>query len=92
MEMLTLKITVKGRVQGVGYRWFTRENAQDLNLTGYVKNLPNENVEVLAQGEPEKVWELTKLLRNGPSFSSVIDIDIKELSDDQIYTSFEVSF
>ncbi len=92
MEILTLKITVKGRVQGVGYRWFTRENAQDLNLTGYVKNLPDGNVEVTAQGEAENIWKLTKLLRDGPSFSSVIDIDIDELSGDQIYTSFEVSF
>ena len=92
MEILTLKITVKGRVQGVGYRWFARENAQDLSLYGYVKNLPDGNVEVLAQGEPEKVWKLTKLLREGPSFSNVIDLDITELSSDQIYTSFEVSF
>ena len=89
---LTLKIIVSGRVQGVGYRWFARENAQDLNLTGYVKNLPNSDVEVVVQGEEEKVLEFTNLLRQGPSFSTVIDLKIIDLTEEIIYDRFEVLF
>jgi len=89
--ILTLKIIVTGRVQGVGYRWFARENAQELDLTGYVKNLISGDVEVIAQGREEQVWKLTNILREGPSFSKVIDLNITELSDAQLYDCFEVS-
>ncbi len=89
---LTLKIFVSGRVQGVGYRWFARENAQDLELTGYVKNLPDGDVEVVAQGREEKVLEFTALLRQGPSFSKVIDLNILDLTEEIIYDRFEVLF
>ena len=90
--LLTLKIIVSGRVQGVGYRWFVRENAQDLELTGSVKNLPNGDVEVIIQGREEKVLEFTSLLRQGPSFSNVIDLKITELNDEPSFDRFEVLF
>ncbi len=89
---LTLKIIVTGRVQGVGYRWFARENAQELELTGYVKNLSDGDVEVVAQGREEKVIEFTGLLRQGPSFSNVIDLKISELNDEPSFEHFEVVF
>lgn len=90
--VITLKIIVTGRVQGVGYRWFARESAQELELSGYVKNLPDGDVEVVAQGREEQVWKLTNILRQGPSFSKVIDLNITELADKHLYDSFEVSF
>ncbi len=89
---ITLKIIVSGRVQGVGYRWFARENAQDLELTGYVKNLSDGDVEVVAQGREENVLEFTSLLRQGPSFSQVIDLKITEISEGKTFTYFEVRF
>ena len=89
---LTLKIIVSGRVQGVGYRWFARENAQDLKLTGYVKNLPDGDVKVVVQGGEEKVLEFTNILRQGPSFSNVIDLKIIDLTEEIIYDHFEVLF
>ena len=85
---LTLKIIVSGRVQGVGYRWFARENAQDLKLTGYVKNLPDGDVEVVVQGGEEKALEFTNILRQGPSFSNVIDLKIIDLTGEISYDHF----
>lgn len=91
-EQLTLKIIVSGRVQGVGYRWFARENAEDLELSGYVKNLPDGNVEVVVQGREEQVLEFTNVLRQGPSFSKVIDLKITEVRDPDLFKRFEIFF
>ena len=63
-----------GRVQGVGLRHFIRVNALRLKLEGYVKNLFDGSVEVVAQGEEEKVKELKKIILRGNGFSKVEDI------------------
>ncbi|PNR95297.1 acylphosphatase [Petrotoga sp. 9PWA.NaAc.5.4] len=64
-----------GRVQGVGLRHFIRVNALRLKLEGYVKNLFDGSVEVVAQGEEEKVKELKKIILRGNGFSKVEDIE-----------------
>ena len=69
---------VVGRVQGVGFRWFTRVVARRLQLAGWVKNLPDGSVEVAASGREEKLEELRRLLEKGPDgavVSGVIDIE-----------------
>ncbi len=58
---------VKGRVQGVGFRWWTRSQALALSLVGYARNLPDGRVEVCAQGERAAIEELEELLREFPS-------------------------
>lgn len=60
-------IFVRGRVQGVGFRWWTRARALELGLVGHARNLPDGRVEVNAQGEPEAVEALVALLREQPS-------------------------
>lgn len=57
---------MKGRVQGVGYRYFTLLAARNLGLTGFVKNLPDRSVYIRAQGSPESVGQLIDLCRTGP--------------------------
>lgn len=57
---------VEGRVQGVGFRWYVQRAAQELGLTGYVKNLYDGSVEVLAQGAAAKLAELRAQLEAGP--------------------------
>lgn len=56
------QIWVRGRVQGVGFRWWTRARALELGLVGYARNLPDGRVEVLAQGDREAVRALADLL------------------------------
>jgi len=58
---------VRGRVQGVGFRWWTRVRALELGLAGHARNTADGRVEVVAQGSPEAVDALEALLRETPS-------------------------
>jgi tRNA pseudouridine55 synthase len=67
---------VYGRVQGVGYRYFVKEKAHNLDLFGYVKNLEDGTVEVLAQGREENLQKLIEELKKGPFLSRVDKLDV----------------
>ena len=71
-----VEIYVRGRVQGVNYRAFTREAAKRLGLSGYCRNLPDGRVEVRAEGDREQIEHLIERLRVGPSQSRVDDLEI----------------
>ena len=68
---------VQGRVQGVGFRWWTRETARSLGLAGTVRNLPDGSVEVHARGPADGVAELGKRLRDGPAFARVDRVEAR---------------
>ena len=74
------RIVVSGRVQGVGFRWFTRRAAQELGLAGRVRNLPDGRVEVEAAGGPERLEDLRARLRQGPPGARVTGLEEQELS------------
>lgn len=78
--MKRMKATVTGRVQGVGFRYFVRNQANELDLAGYVKNLPDNDVEVVAEGPAEKLEELRQRLWKGPVLSKVSNVN-DEISD-----------
>ena len=75
MAVKALHAFVSGRVQGVGYRAFTRDVARKLGLKGFVKNLPDGRVEVYAEGDEEKLKELLEKLYQGPFLARVTDIE-----------------
>ncbi len=60
------QILIGGMVQGVGYRWFAHHQACQLDLTGYVRNLPNEDVEVVVEGDKGLILDYIEQLRIGP--------------------------
>ena len=62
---------VTGRVQGVGFRWFVRNEAERLGLRGWVRNTPDGSVELEAEGAPEAVLELKNRLAQGPPAARV---------------------
>ena len=62
---------VRGRVQGVGFRWWTRSRARALGLTGTVRNVPDGSVEVRVRGTEPDVAELRRMLRQGPPGAQV---------------------
>ena len=66
METVRLTAHVKGRVQGVGYRWWTRARALELGLTGSATNLQDGRVEVVAEGPEDACRSLLALLPGGP--------------------------
>ena len=65
---------VAGRVQGVGYRYFVQELAQELGLRGYVRNLRDGRVEVLAIGSSGTLRLVRQALQKGPMMSRVADV------------------
>lgn len=66
-----MHVWVEGRVQGVGYRNFTKTLARRLGLRGYVRNLPDGRVEAVAEGSPAAVESFLKGLKVGPRRASV---------------------
>ena len=75
--MFQARLIISGKVQGVFYRASCQEVAQRLGLTGWVKNLPDGNVEVLAQGEKEKIEKLIEWCKKGSDGARVDDVEIK---------------
>jgi acylphosphatase len=73
---------VEGRVQGVWYRASTREQAQQLGLNGYARNLPDGRVEVLACGAVEAVAQLQEWLWQGPTAAKVTAVECSEVVED----------
>ena len=72
MSQVCIIAWVYGRVQGVGFRYTTQQEAQRLGLTGYAKNMDDGSVEVVACGESERVEQLMKWLKaGGPSSARV---------------------
>ncbi len=68
------RFTIKGRVQGVWFRDSTRRVAEPLGISGYAKNLPDGDVEVLACGESEALDALGRWLREGPRMATVTEV------------------
>lgn len=76
------RFVVSGRVQGVGFRQFTAEKARGLKISGWVRNLPDGNVESEAQGSEDQLRAFEKNLHAGPALSRVDDVKIQNLEDD----------
>jgi len=76
----------------VGYRWFVRELASQLGITGYVRNLVNGDVEVTAQGYPDVLEYFLQKLKEGPTFSRVDEVRVTEIADAPVYQSFDITF
>jgi acylphosphatase len=70
-----LEAVASGRVQGVGYRYFVRDAAQRLGLSGWVANLPDGRVRCVAEGPRPDLERLLRLLERGPNGASVTSVD-----------------
>ena len=73
-----MRVQVRGRVQGVGYRASTAYEARRLGLAGWVRNLPDGSVEVVARGEAAAVDALLAWLARGPRGARVTGVDVEE--------------
>ena len=78
----SIRCVVVGRVQGVYYRGATAEQATRLQLDGWVKNLPDGRVEVVAAGEPAAIAELAGWLWKGPPAARVSAVHVEEWTND----------
>lgn len=82
--MTAARWLMSGMVQGVGFRWFAYRHAQRLGLAGWVRNLPDGRVEVVAKGSEDAVAALEATLREGPRAGYVENVDRREITDEAV--------
>ncbi|MGR5237768.1 acylphosphatase [Vibrio alfacsensis] len=80
MNLKCERFTVKGHVQGVGFRYHTSHQGLKLGLTGYAKNLNNGDVEVMACGTERKIAEFSTWLKEGPRTATVESVTRESVS------------
>lgn len=85
-------ITVQGVVQGVGYRFFVMNQAQLYDIRGYVRNMPDGTVEVVAEGEKGIINDFIDRLRIGPVSAHVTGVKVEWSEDEQGYTEFRLQY
>lgn len=85
-------VFVKGRVQGVGFRHFTKINARQIGIDGWVKNLPDGRVEAVFEGEEENITQMINLVKEGPRSSRVTDVNVEWESPEQDGEGFRVRY
>lgn len=92
MEKSQKHLLISGRVQGVGFRHFTRQNARDLGVKGWVKNLRNGDVEAVLDGSKEDIETMIERLKTGPRSARVEHIREVEDSnqDGESFSGFSV--
>lgn len=89
-ERVALRLRLRGRVQGVGFRWFVRGVARELGLAGRVRNLRDGSVEIEVAGDPESVEELKARVRQGPPGAAVAGLHEEPLAAQPGWDGFEI--
>jgi len=87
--MKTIRLTIKGKVQGVFYRATAKDVADLIGIKGWVRNLPDNNVEIIATASEETLQKFINWCKQGPQKAKVEDIIIEEL-ELQEFNNFKV--
>ncbi len=87
--LLAKKLLISGRVQGVSFRMWTVMQANELGVSGWVRNLRTGDVEAFVQGEEEYVRKLIDRCRHGPALAQVDDLKVENAAYDENLKSFE---
>ncbi len=88
--MVTRRCHARGRVQGVGFRYYVLRHARELGVTGTVRNRSDGSVEALLQGETGAVEELIERLRRGPRGARVEAVDVEPVETGITHEEFEI--
>lgn len=91
-DLASLQATISGKVQGVFFRAFVERVASSLGLVGYVRNLSSGQVEVVAEGERERLEKLLGRLKVGPPQARVDSVDYRWSAFSGRYTLFQVRY
>ena len=84
------RFVISGRVQGVGFRWFTKDVAAREGVTGWVRNLPDGRVEALAEGDADAVTRVERLLHQGPPGARVQSVNAITEEPSGAYREFAI--
>ncbi len=90
-ELKTVHIIVQGTVQGVGFRYYTRQLASGLELSGFVKNLSNGDVEILAEGDKQSLQDLINDLQTKDMAEYIANLQVEWSSYQNKYKDFAIS-
>jgi acylphosphatase len=88
--MKTIKVKISGTVQGVFFRKFVKDIAEELGVRGYVRNIDKGDIEIVIEGRDEKVNEMLSRCKKGPSHSEVKEVEVEEIKH-QGLDGFKVS-
>lgn len=77
MAIVQIHATVKGRVQGVGFRNWTYSQARLFGVTGWVKNAPDGDVAILAEGDDAQIGEFIEAIKQGPRLSKITEVAVR---------------
>jgi acylphosphatase len=91
VELARLHARINGLVQGVGFRYFVLEAAHRLGVAGWVRNLPDRQVEVVAEGDRARLEGLLAELQQGPPGSRVREVDSEWLSPTGEFQGFRIT-
>lgn len=91
-EIVRVRVLVDGRVQGVAYRFFAEKYAARLGVTGWVRNLPDGRVEVVAEGTSDRVEAFLERLKEGPSLARVDGFAVRHEAATGEFKDFRIVF
>ncbi|MFY9609966.1 MAG: acylphosphatase [Blastocatellia bacterium] len=90
--IIARQFVIRGRVQGVGFRYFAIRAARGLGIVGTVRNMPDGSVEAIAEGETKAIARFRRDLERGPSYSHVTAVEESERQTSARYKDFEAVF
>lgn len=90
-SLTTWQIFVSGKVQGVGYRRFAQKTASELGVRGWTRNLRDQRVEILAQGDEATLERFLFRLREGPALAKVTETQVHQRELSEHHTGFEIT-
>jgi acylphosphatase len=87
-----VQVIISGRVQGVWFRANTKNKAEQLGITGWVRNTDDGKVEALFEGKDDHIKEMLEWCKHGPLMAKVTDVKIKQNPDQDEYNSFLIKY
>jgi len=90
--MKTLHVNVRGRVQGVFYRDYSKRQAESLNISGWIRNMPDGSVEAIISGRDSDVEQMVEWFQTGSPLSNVTSVQAEEIFPTEKLKNFEIRY
>jgi acylphosphatase len=91
-NLVQAQVYITGRVQGVNFRYYTRQQAVELGVSGWVRNVRDGRVEAVFQGDQEQVAKILEWCQRGPPSARVVDVAVEWQAPAEILSGFEILF
>jgi acylphosphatase len=89
--MVRMEVVVRGRVQGVAFRWYTLQQARTLDLTGWVRNRPDGSVQILAEGPRDRLETFCDWVGRGPDRARVDHLEVAWSEAGNRFEDFQIT-